>query len=82
MSTPNRTAASRLLLVGAAEAVGAIPRGTHDWSDFVAPDELRALLAAEGLAMGEPRGIAWSPAQGLHLSADLSLDYIVTARRP
>jgi 2-polyprenyl-6-hydroxyphenyl methylase/3-demethylubiquinone-9 3-methyltransferase len=82
MSTPNRTAASRLLLVGAAEAVGAIPRGTHDWSDFVAPDELRALLAAEGLAMGEPRGIAWSPAQGLHLSADLSLDYIVTAKRP
>jgi len=82
MSTPNRTAASRLLLVGGAEAVGAIPRGTHDWDDFVTPDELRTLLAAAGLHMGEPRGIAWSPARGLHLSADLSLDYIVTATRP
>jgi len=81
LSTPNRTAASRLLLVGAAEAVGKIPRGTHNWNDFVTPEELRDLLAAAGLAMGEPRGIAFSPTKGLHLSADLSLDYIATARR-
>lgn len=80
LSTPNRTAASRLLLVGAAEAVGAIPRGTHHWGDFVTPDELRALLAVAGLAMSEPTGIAWSPGKGLHLSPDPSLDYIVTAR--
>jgi len=81
LSTPNRTPASRLLLVGAAEATGAIPRGTHDWSDFVTPDELRALLNAAGLVAGAPQGIAWSPAKGLHLSVDLSLDYILTARR-
>ncbi len=81
LSTPNRTAQSRVLLVGAAEAVGAIPRGTHSWSDFVTPDELRALVHAAGLEMGAPRGIAWSPLQGLHLSSDLSLNYIVTARR-
>jgi 2-polyprenyl-6-hydroxyphenyl methylase/3-demethylubiquinone-9 3-methyltransferase len=80
LSTPNRTAASRLLLVGAAEAVGAIPKGTHHWEDFVTPDELRALLADAGLAMGDPTGIAWSPGKGLHLSSDPSLDYIVTAR--
>src|SRR5699024_4886995 len=81
LSTPNRTAASRLLLVGAAEAMGKMPRGTHRWSDFVTPEELRDLLAAAGLVMGEPRGIAFSPAKGLHLSADLSLDIIATARR-
>lgn len=81
LSTPNRTAASRVLLVGAAEAVGMIPRGTHHWDDFVTPEELRALLAGAGLAMGEPRGIAVSPMKGLHLSADLSLNYIVTATR-
>jgi 2-polyprenyl-6-hydroxyphenyl methylase/3-demethylubiquinone-9 3-methyltransferase len=79
LSTPNRTAQSRLLLVAAAEATGMIPRGTHHWDDFVNPDELRDLLAAERLAMGEPRGIAFSPMKGLHLSDDLSLDYIVTA---
>ena len=36
-------------------------------------------LADAGLTMGEPRGIAWSPLQGLHLSDDLGLNYIVTA---
>ncbi|MCA1660830.1 MAG: methyltransferase domain-containing protein [Novosphingobium sp.] len=79
LSTPNRTSASRLLLVNAAEAVGAIPRGTHHWDDFVTPDELRALLTDAGLTMDQPTGIVWSPGRGLHLSDDLSLDYIVIA---
>ncbi len=80
LSTPNRTPQSRLLLVGAAEAVGAVPRGTHHWRDFVTPEELRQLLADAGLTMGEPRGIAFSPLKGFHLSDDLALDFIVTAR--
>jgi len=79
LSTPNRTLASRLLLVEAAERLAGIPRGTHHWADFITPDELRELLSAAGLAMGEPRGISWNPLEGLHLSADLSLNYIVTA---
>lgn len=79
LSTPNRTPQSRLLLVGAMEALGRVPRGTHHWDDFATPEELRALLADAGLAMSEPRGIAFSPMKGLHLSGDLSLDYIVTA---
>ena len=41
---------------------------------------LDALLDEAGLDMGEPRGIGFSPAKGLHLSGDLSLNYIVTAR--
>ncbi|MGI9375138.1 MAG: bifunctional 2-polyprenyl-6-hydroxyphenol methylase/3-demethylubiquinol 3-O-methyltransferase UbiG [Tsuneonella suprasediminis] len=81
LSTPNRTPASRLLLVGAAEATGMIPRGTHHWDDFITPDEMRDLLADAGLTMGEPQGIAFSPAKGLHLSGDLSLNYIVSAVR-
>ena len=79
LSTPNRTAQSRLLMVGLAEAVGAIPRGTHQWEDFVTPDELRDLLAGAGLAMGLPKGLTFSPLKGLHLSDDLSLDCLVTA---
>lgn len=81
LSCPNRTVRSRLLLVEAAERLGKVPRGTHHWSDFVTPGELRELLAAAGLEMGEPQGISWSPASGLTLSDDLSLNYIVTARR-
>jgi len=81
VSTPNRTARSRVLLVEAAERLGQVPRGTHHWDDFVTPEDLRELLSAAGLTMGQPRGIAWSPTKGLHLSADLALNYIVTITR-
>lgn len=81
MSTPNRTAASRVLLVGAAEAVGYVPKGTHHWDDFVTPEELEALLADVGLTVTAKRGIAWRPGKGLHLSEDMALNYILSARR-
>jgi 2-polyprenyl-6-hydroxyphenyl methylase/3-demethylubiquinone-9 3-methyltransferase len=77
LSTPNRTTRSRVLMVEAAERIGLVPRGTHHWDDFITPLELHDLLAAQGLAMGNPRGIAWSPVKGLHLSDDLALNYIV-----
>ena len=79
LSTPNRTISSRLLMVDAAETLGAIPKGTHHWNDFVTPEELADLLAEAGLRMGEPQGISWSPAKGLHLSGNRALNYIVTA---
>ncbi|MEI6640445.1 MAG: bifunctional 2-polyprenyl-6-hydroxyphenol methylase/3-demethylubiquinol 3-O-methyltransferase UbiG [Novosphingobium sp.] len=79
LSTPNRTTASRLLLVGAAETVGMVPKGTHHWDDFITPLEMSDLLAEAGFAMGNPKGISWNPLKGLHLSDDLSLNYIVTA---
>lgn len=81
ISTPNRTTRSKLLLVKGAERLGMVPRGTHHWNDFITPDELRELLAAAGLEMSEPKGIAFSPLRGLEISGDLSLNYIVTAHR-
>jgi 2-polyprenyl-6-hydroxyphenyl methylase/3-demethylubiquinone-9 3-methyltransferase len=81
LSTPNRTAASRVLLVEAAERLGMVPRGTHHWHDFITPIELHDLLAEVGLTMGNPQGIAWSPTVGLHLSDNLALNYIVTVTR-
>ena len=81
MSTPNRTAASRVLLVGTAEAMGYVPKGTHHWEDFVTPEELEALLTEAGLAVTATRGIAWRPGKGLHLSDDMSLNYILWAKR-
>lgn len=81
LSTPNRTGASKLLLVEAAERFGQIPQGTHDWDDFVTPEELGELLAEAGLEMGTPRGIAFSPLRGLQLSDDLKLNYVVTATK-
>ena len=81
LSTPNRTLQSSVMLVGLAETTGRIPRGTHRWSDFVTPDELRVLLADAGLTMGALDGIAFSPMKGLHLSQDLSLNFIVAVTR-
>lgn len=81
LSCPNRTPQSRLILVELSERLGAIPRGTHCWDDFVTPDELRELLAEAGLAMDDPTGISWSPAKGLHLSRDKSLNFIVSIRK-
>ena len=81
MSTPNRTTASRLLLVGAAEAIGYVPKGTHHWDDFINPEEFADLLSDVGLEIIEQRGIAYRPGKGLHLSDDMSLNYILSARR-
>lgn len=80
MSTPNRTAASRLFLVEAAERLGQVPRGTHDWDQFLTPEELTALLHDAGLEVVEMRGIAFSPLSSLHLSNNKALNYILSAR--
>ena len=80
LSTPNRTAASRLFLVEAAERLGQVPRGTHDWDKFLTPEELTALLADAGLAVMDMQGIAFSPMSGLHLSDNMALNYILSAQ--
>ncbi len=80
MSTPNRTAASRLFLVEAAERLGQVPRGTHDWGQFLTPEELGKLLADVGLEVVDMQGIAFSPLKGLHLSNNMALNYILSAR--
>jgi 2-polyprenyl-6-hydroxyphenyl methylase/3-demethylubiquinone-9 3-methyltransferase len=80
LSTPNRTAASKLFLVEAAERLGQVPRGTHNWDQFLTPEELTALLVDAGLEVIEMEGIAFSPLKGLHLSANKGLNYILAAR--
>lgn len=81
LSTPNRTALSRLAMIGVAEGMGQIPRGTHDWHKFLTPDELTALLAAAGLAVIDVQGLGWSPGRGFQLSESTALDYFVAATR-
>jgi 2-polyprenyl-6-hydroxyphenyl methylase / 3-demethylubiquinone-9 3-methyltransferase len=80
LSTPNRTMASKLFLVEAAERLGQVPRGTHYWDKFLTPEELTALLEAAGLEVVEMQGIFFSPMKGLHLSENKALNYILAAR--
>jgi 2-polyprenyl-6-hydroxyphenyl methylase / 3-demethylubiquinone-9 3-methyltransferase len=79
LSTPNQTAWSKLLTITLAEGFGRIPRGTHEYDQFIAPDRMKVLLADPGLTCVDFEGIAWGPARGLHLSEDLSLNYMVAA---
>lgn len=79
LSTPNRTPMSQLLMVTLGERVGLVPKGTHDWSKFLTPDELTALLHKAGLRVTDVTGLSFSPMKGFHLSDNKSLDYLVTA---
>jgi 2-polyprenyl-6-hydroxyphenyl methylase/3-demethylubiquinone-9 3-methyltransferase len=81
LSTPNRTAWSRLLTITLAEGFGRIPKGTHDFAQFIAPERMAELLGGAGLQPVDRQGIAFSPSRGLHLSEDLRLNYLVSARR-
>lgn len=81
LSTPNRTALSKLLLVEAAERIGAVPRGTHDWDQFLKPEELTALLAAAGLEVVDRTGLAPSAARGFKLGGSEALNYLLAAQR-
>lgn len=80
LSTPNRTALSRLAMICVGEGLGFIPRGTHDWSKFLKPDELIALLEDAGLELVDRAGLGFSPAHGFATGGSEALDYFLTAR--
>ena len=79
LSTPNRTARSRLLMITIAEGIGQIPKGTHEHERFITPDEMEAMMAGASLTVVDCEGISFSPTRGLHLSEDLRLNYLLAA---
>ncbi len=81
LSTPNRTALSRVALISVAEGLGHIPRGTHDWDKFLTPDELTAIVEGAGLRITDLRGLSFSPARGFVVGDDMKLNYLMTAVR-
>lgn len=81
LSTPNRTAMSRIALISIAEGLGQIPRGTHDWDKFLTPDELTAIVEGAGLRVTDVRGLSFSPARGFVVGDDTKLNYLMTAVR-
>lgn len=81
LSTPNATGWSKLITITLAEGIGAIPKGTHDFDKFIGPERMKTLMADAGLKCLDVQGIAWTPTRGLHLSEDVSLNYLVAATR-
>jgi 2-polyprenyl-6-hydroxyphenyl methylase/3-demethylubiquinone-9 3-methyltransferase len=80
MSTPNRTWLSRIALVEGAERLGQIPRGTHDWDKFLTPEELSAIIVANGFEVRDVTGLSVATS-GFALGGSTALDYFVTAVR-
>ena len=84
LSTLNRTARSfGAAIIGAEWIMRWLPRGTHDWSRFITPNELAGMAKDAGLAVADRRGMVFNPLSfGWSLSdRDLSVNYILTARR-
>lgn len=85
VSTINRTAkAFALAIVGAEYILRWLPRGTHQWSKFVTPDELYEALTAAGLSPGNSAGMIYNPLRGeWSLSeTDTDVNYLFAADRP
>jgi 2-polyprenyl-6-hydroxyphenyl methylase/3-demethylubiquinone-9 3-methyltransferase len=64
VSTIDRTWKSYVVaIVGAEYLLQVLPRGTHQWSMFVRPEELNAALAPQGLVRQALRGMRYNPLQ-------------------
>ncbi|MFM9853082.1 MAG: bifunctional 2-polyprenyl-6-hydroxyphenol methylase/3-demethylubiquinol 3-O-methyltransferase UbiG [Sphingomonadaceae bacterium] len=81
ISTPNRTALSRIGLISIGETIGGIPKGTHDWDKFLTPDDIQPFITAAHLAIADQSGIGFNPATGFRLSDDLRLNYMMALVR-
>jgi 2-polyprenyl-6-hydroxyphenyl methylase / 3-demethylubiquinone-9 3-methyltransferase len=84
-STLNRNARSFMMaIIGAEWVMRWLPKGTHDWSKFITPDELQAMLRSAGLTPVDRKGMVFNPVTWRwSLSArDLSCNYVTTSLRP
>ena len=83
-ATLNRTLKSfALAIVGAEYVLRWLPRGTHQWDKFVAPDELELAFERGGLRVTGERGVIYNPfADRWQLSSDMDVNYMLVAERP
>ncbi|MBU3920027.1 MAG: bifunctional 3-demethylubiquinol 3-O-methyltransferase/2-polyprenyl-6-hydroxyphenol methylase, partial [Alphaproteobacteria bacterium] len=70
-------------VIGAEYILRWLPRGTHDWSKFLDPEDVRAPLRAAGMDIAETVGVVFQPVSGQwKIAPDTSVNYMVVARRP
>ncbi len=84
-STLNRNPKSFMMaIVGAEHVMRWLPKGTHEWSKFITPDELFDLLTRAGLEPVDRKGFVFNPiAWTWRLSdRDLSVNYVTASLKP
>jgi 2-polyprenyl-6-hydroxyphenyl methylase/3-demethylubiquinone-9 3-methyltransferase len=84
-STINRNPKSFVMaIIGAEYVMRWLPKGTHEWSKFITPDELYGLIRNAGLDPVDRTGFVFNPvAWSWRLSdRDLSVNYVTASVRP
>lgn len=82
-STLNRHPKAYLLAVlGAEYIMNMLPKGTHDYKQFIKPSELAKWCRQSGLQVCSIKGISYSPiSRSFSLSDDVDVNYLVHCRR-
>ncbi len=83
-STLNRNPKSYLAaIIGAEHIMRWLPKGTHEWSKFITPDELYGLAEGASLTPVDKKGFVFNPITwGWSISdRDLSVNYVIAATK-
>jgi len=81
-STLNRNPKSYLVaIIGAEHVMRWLPKGTHDWSKFITPDELFDLIGQAGLDPVDRKGFVFNPVLWTWALSDrdLSVNYVTAS---
>lgn len=84
LSTLNRTpAAFALAIVGAEYVAGLLPKGTHDYRQFIKPSEMAVALRVAGFELRDISGLSYNPLSSkAALSRDSRVNYLMFAEKP
>ena len=84
-STLNRNPKSYVMaIIGAEHVMRWLPKGTHEWSKFITPEELFELLRKAGLDAVDRKGFQFNPIRwDWSISdRDLSVNYVTASLKP
>jgi len=82
-STINRNLKSYLLaVIGAEYVLKLLPRGTHDYANFIKPSELAGMCRSAGLQVSRVIGMTYNPLTKVYaLGPDADVNYILHATK-
>ena len=81
-STINRNPKSfAMAIIGAEYVMRWLPKGTHEWSKFIKPDELYQLISKSGLTPVDKKGFVFNPIKWSWALSDrdLSVNYVTAS---
>ncbi|MBB3983784.1 2-polyprenyl-6-hydroxyphenyl methylase/3-demethylubiquinone-9 3-methyltransferase [Sagittula marina] len=84
-STINRNPKSfAMAIVGAEYVMRWLPKGTHEWSKFITPEELYDLMTRAGMTPVDRKGYVFNPVSWKWSISDrdLSVNYVTAALKP